>query len=124
MIREILFRGIRVDNHEWAEGYFHVNSMQQEYIISSDDVSHTVIPRTICEYSSFDDSCGNKIFECDILVDCKKSCAYIVFFKDGCFIAQQMGGDGESILLCDLLKHGEWIVDNNFWMIKESIEYL
>lgn len=72
-MREILFRGQRTDNGEWAEGYY--------YCFNSRHFIHVIEPRTggasltcyevksatVGEYTGFNDSKEIKIFENDVL---------------------------------------------------------
>lgn len=77
MNREILFRGKRIDNGEWAEGcllysddeYRIVTSMlssgeNEETVMAA---SHKVYGDTICQYTELRDDNGTKIFDGDIL---------------------------------------------------------
>lgn len=72
MSREILFRGKRVDNGEWVEGYL----MDENYInvpFNDNDVNGRfddpveVEPETVCEYTGLNDENDRKIFEGDIV---------------------------------------------------------
>lgn len=77
-MREILFRGKRVDNGEWVEGYYVCESKDstasRHFIIqnfrsgSNLDglVEFEVIPETVCQYTNFNDENG-KIYEGDII---------------------------------------------------------
>ena len=73
-MREYLFRGIRVDNGKWVEGYYvkaeKLNGDGYEYFIieeAADGRSHLVIPESISEYIGLHDKNGIKIFEHDIV---------------------------------------------------------
>lgn len=79
-MREILFRGKRIDNGEWVYGY-----LQQEDKINL----YYVKKETIGQFTGLLDKNGNKIFEGDILL-CKKATApeekgFECVFRDNAF---------------------------------------
>lgn len=85
--REILFRGKRLNNGEWVEGYF-IRQYGSNEIITADDEIYHITPETVGQYTGLDKN-GTRIFEGDII-----SCDYfigVVSFYNGCWCASEMG---------------------------------
>lgn len=68
MIREILFRGKRIDNGEWVEGLL-ILMFGQYHIQKIDDenTAYPIDPSTVCQFIGLTDKNGKKILENDIV---------------------------------------------------------
>ena len=107
-MREILFRGKRIDNGEWVYGWPFADTADcslkkagkcvcphdgSEYFIVEwvDDYheyeERQVIPNTVCQYTGLKDKHGKRIFEGDIL-SLRTGRTYVVKFEDGAFILE------------------------------------
>lgn len=65
-MREILFRGKRVDNGEWVKGDL-IHSPDGRVAISTENDILEVQSVTVCQYTGLSDRDGRKIWENDII---------------------------------------------------------
>lgn len=108
-MREILFRGIRTDNGEWAEGFYFrtnwydiktkkpINTHHWILPIGGQD-SHKIFPKTVGQYTGLVDKNGKRIFEGDILRYKDTDDEYrflLVEFSNGSFCVNEHG------IICD-----------------------
>lgn len=78
-MREVLFRGKRLDNGEWVEGYVMIHDHDKATIFRQNQGDGSlegfeVVPETVCQYTGMTDKNGSKVWENDIIQ---------MFYRDG-----------------------------------------
>lgn len=88
-MREILFRGKRIDNGEWVFGDFQLYSLQCLIIERRTKKKYKVNPKTVGQYIGLTDKNGTKIFESDIVdILVKNEEIGVIVYDDGGFLVE------------------------------------
>lgn len=102
-MREILFRGKRVDNGEWTEGYF-FKSWDKVFLLwgMTGDCPNMeeVIPETVGQFTGLCDKNGKKIFEGDIVESPNGTQGFIEWQNAECAFLVNIGDDWQTMDDC------------------------
>ena len=91
-MREILFRGKRLDNGEWAEGDL-IQAPDGRAAISTEEDLLGVDPETVCQYTGLIDKNGRKVFEGDIIRFEKKTYTVVWLEEIASFDSKPLKGE-------------------------------
>lgn len=87
-MREILFRGKRIDNGKWEYGDLMRDNVGGSYVFPNEAenlyLEYEVDPATVGQYSGLTDKNGEKIFEGDIIEDCNNRIGYVAWLPQEC----------------------------------------
>ena len=102
-MKEILFKGKRVDNGEWTEGYF-FKSWDKVFLLwgMTGDCPNMeeVIPETVRQFTGLCDKNGKKIFEGDIVESPRGTQGFIEWQNAECAFLVNIGDDWQTMDDC------------------------
>ncbi|WP_411973401.1 YopX family protein [Sphingobacterium sp. Lzh-3] len=97
-VRQIKFRGLRVDGKGWAIGWLQPHTNANKIVIlqlynEHDWLRHEVLPETVGQFTGVYDIDKKEIFEHDVVTFGRREGKYNVVYKGDGFIAISHEGD-------------------------------
>ena len=106
-MREILFRGKKIDNDEWTYGFYFEHSIDgQKYsyikyqTFDEGFVTNEVVADTVGQFTGLCDKNGKKIFEGDIVESPNGTQGFIEWQNAECAFLVNIGDDWQTIDDC------------------------
>ena len=107
MMREILFRGKKIDNDEWTYGFYFEHSIDgQKYsyikyqTFDEGFVTNEVVADTVGQFTGLFDKNGKKIFEGDIVESPNGTQGFIEWQNAECAFLVNIGDDWQTMDDC------------------------
>ena len=102
-MRDVLFKGKRVDNGEWREGYF-FKTWDKVFLLwgMTGDCPNMeeVVPETVGQFTGLCDKNGKKIFEGDIVESPNGTQGFIEWQNAECAFLVNIGDDWQTMDDC------------------------
>jgi len=118
-MREILFRGKRIDNGEWVYGnYYHCcgTAYGAIFIVVNDFGFIEVIPHTVGQYTGLIDKNEKKIFEGDKVISEYGTIGIVEWDNEECSFLVNIGDDYQ------MLTDSEYVVISNIYVNFELLQ--